>query len=49
VLDELRPVFERTLLKAALRKTGGKRREAATLLGWGRNTITKKMQELGVD
>jgi len=49
VLDELRPMFERTLLKAALRKTGGKRREAATLLGWGRNTITKKMQELGVD
>ncbi len=49
LLDELRPLFERTLLEAALRKTGGKRREAATLLGWGRNTITKKMQELGLD
>jgi len=36
--------FERILLDAALAKTGGKRQEAAKLLGWGRNTLTRKLK-----
>ncbi len=40
------PKFEATLIEAALRKTGGKRQRAAKLLGWGRNTLTRKIQEL---
>ena len=49
LLDEMRPMFEATLIRAALEKTGGKKNEAAALLGWGRNTITKKMRELQLD
>ncbi len=49
LLDELRPMFEATLIRAALEKTGGKKNEAAALLGWGRNTITKKIRELALD
>ena len=41
--------FERTLIKHALRHTGGRRIEAAQLLGIGRNTITRKIQELKID
>jgi two-component system nitrogen regulation response regulator GlnG len=41
--------FERTLIERALRRTGGRRIEAAQLLGIGRNTITRKIQELGLD
>jgi two-component system, NtrC family, nitrogen regulation response regulator GlnG len=33
----------------ALRHTGGRRIEAAHLLGWGRNTLTRKIHELGMD
>ncbi|MDH3713129.1 MAG: hypothetical protein OET44_04675, partial [Gammaproteobacteria bacterium] len=33
---------------AALAKTGGRRQEAAQLLGWGRNTLTRKIKELGI-
>jgi two-component system nitrogen regulation response regulator GlnG len=29
-----------------MRKTGGRKKDAADLLGWGRNTLTRKMQEL---
>jgi len=36
--------FEKILLDAALAKTGGKRQEAAKLLGWGRNTLTRKLK-----
>ncbi|HRJ51254.1 MAG TPA: nitrogen regulation protein NR(I) [Candidatus Thiothrix moscowensis] len=49
LLDELSPVFERILLQAALKKTGGRKIEAAELLGWGRNTLTRKLKELGVE
>jgi two-component system nitrogen regulation response regulator GlnG len=49
LLDELYPVFERILLQAALKKTGGRKIEAAELLGWGRNTLTRKLKELGVE
>jgi two-component system nitrogen regulation response regulator GlnG len=41
--------FERALIEQALRHTGGRRIEAAGLLGIGRNTLTRKVQELGVD
>ncbi len=49
ILDELGKQFERTLISEALRRTGGRRIEAAGLLGMGRNTITRKIQELGID
>ncbi|KAF0813991.1 Nitrogen assimilation regulatory protein [Andreprevotia sp. IGB-42] len=49
VLDEIMPDFERTVIERALAHTGGKRIEAAELLGWGRNTLTRKIQELGMD
>jgi len=49
LLDEAAPEFERTLIKAALNKAQGKRQEAAKLLGWGRNTLTRKIKELGLD
>lgn len=48
LLSDLNPVFEAILLKAALRKTGGRKVEAAELLGWGRNTLTRKLKELNV-
>jgi two-component system nitrogen regulation response regulator GlnG len=40
---------ESILIKAALAHTAGKRYEAALLLGYGRNTLTRKIQELGLD
>jgi two-component system nitrogen regulation response regulator GlnG len=42
------PQFERIMIKAALRHTHGRRRDAAQLLGWGRNTLTRKVRELGL-
>jgi two-component system nitrogen regulation response regulator GlnG len=48
LLDEALPRFERALIRAALKRTQGHRREAAELLGWGRNTLTQKMRELGM-
>ena len=47
ILDEATPVFERTLIDIALKHTAGRRRDAANLLGWGRNTLTRKIKELG--
>ena len=44
LLESALPEFERILLDAALAKTGGKRQEAAKLLGWGRNTLTRKLR-----
>ncbi len=46
ILDRAMPEFESIMIKAAMRKTNGKRQEAAKLLGWGRNTLTRKIQEL---
>jgi len=40
--------FERTLIERALAATAGRRIEAARLLGIGRNTLTRKIQELGI-
>jgi two-component system nitrogen regulation response regulator GlnG len=36
------------MIDAALAHTGGRRRDAAELLGWGRNTLTRKIKELGL-
>ena len=46
ILQEATPQFERVLIEVAMKKTGGKRQRAAKLLGWGRNTLTRKIQEL---
>jgi two-component system nitrogen regulation response regulator GlnG len=49
LLDDALPEFERTLIRAALRQAQGGRQEAARLLGWGRNTLTRKLKELTMD
>jgi two-component system nitrogen regulation response regulator GlnG len=49
LLDDATPEFERTLIREALKATQGGRQEAAKLLGWGRNTLTRKLKELGMD
>ncbi|MFL2707150.1 MAG: nitrogen regulation protein NR(I) [Gammaproteobacteria bacterium] len=49
LLEEAIPKFERTIIKVALNKTMGRKKEAAELLGWGRNTLTRKIKELGLD
>ena len=49
LLDEALPEFERVLIRAALKRTQGHRQEAAKLLGWGRNTLTRKLKELGMN
>jgi two-component system, NtrC family, nitrogen regulation response regulator GlnG len=43
------PALERTLIEVALKQTHGHRQEAAKLLGWGRNTLTRKLKELGMN
>jgi two-component system nitrogen regulation response regulator GlnG len=49
LLTDALPAFERTLILTALRRARGKRLEAAKLLGWGRNTLTRKIKELGLE
>jgi two-component system nitrogen regulation response regulator GlnG len=48
LLDKALPAFEKVMIKAALKHTHGRRREAAEVLGWGRNTLTRKISELGL-
>lgn len=48
ILKEAMPAFERTMLEVALIHTGGRKQEAALLLGWGRNTLTRKLKELDI-
>ena len=48
VLDFVNPKIEKLLIKTALEKTNGKKNDAASLLGWGRNTLAKKIKELGI-
>ena len=48
VLDFVNPKIEKLLIKTALEKTNGKKNDAAKLLGWGRNTLAKKIKELGI-
>jgi len=40
------PAFEKVMIEVALKHTAGRRRDAAELLGWGRNTLTRKIKEL---
>src|SRR5881409_3624272 len=47
--ERLEKEFEKTLILRALQHTGGHRMEAAQWLGWGRNTLTRKIQELKLD
>jgi len=49
IMEALTQEFERTLILRALQQTGGRRIEAAICLGLGRNTLTRKIQELGLD
>lgn len=49
LLSDALPLLERTLLNCALEYTNGHKQEAARLLGWGRNTITRKLKELGIE
>ncbi len=49
ILDDALPKFERTMILVALAKTQGRRHDAARLLGWGRNTLTRKIKELGME
>jgi len=49
ILEQALPSFERIMIEAALEHTGGRKRDASILLGWGRNTLTRKIQELGLD
>ena len=49
IMDELLRQFEKTLLARALAHTGGRRIEASQLLGLGRNTLTRKIQELEIE
>jgi len=46
LLEEAVPDFEKILIETALRHTGGRKGEAAELLGWGRNTLTRKLKVL---
>jgi len=48
LLSTLLPRFEQLIINAALQHTAGKKQEAAKLLGWGRNTLTRKIKELGM-
>ena len=47
ILKSAAKTFEKTLLDCALEATGGRKQDAARLLGWGRNTLTRKLKELG--
>nr|WP_010131979.1 nitrogen regulation protein NR(I) [Microbulbifer agarilyticus] len=49
ILSEAVPAFERALIEIALKHTAGRKRDAAELLGWGRNTLTRKLKELGMN
>jgi two-component system nitrogen regulation response regulator GlnG len=48
VLDTLMPDMERIMIEVALKHTGGRKQDAARLLGWGRNTLTRKIKELEI-
>ncbi|MDJ0792923.1 MAG: nitrogen regulation protein NR(I) [Woeseiaceae bacterium] len=49
LLDTAMPAFEKTLIEIAMARTNGHRQEAAKLLGWGRNTLARKMKALHLD
>jgi two-component system nitrogen regulation response regulator GlnG len=49
LLDLALPALERILIETALEQTAGRRQDAARLLGWGRNTLTRKIKELRLE
>jgi len=49
LLGKAVPTVERILIRCALEQTRDKKQEAAKLLGWGRNTLTRKIKELGLE
>ena len=49
LLDTALPRFEKIMIDAALATTGGRKQDAARLLGWGRNTLTRKLKELDIN
>ena len=49
LLDEAVPMFERVMIEAAMAHTHGLKQDAAIVLGWGRNTLARKMKELGME
>jgi len=49
LLDKALPELEKTLIQVAMSKTNGHKKEAAKLLGWGRNTLARKMKALNLD
>ncbi len=49
ILDTAVPEFEKVMIEVALKHTAGRRRDAAELLGWGRNTLTRKIKELNME
>ncbi len=48
IASQLISEVEKILIEAALKKTNGRKNDAAILLGWGRNTLTRKIKELGL-
>lgn len=49
LFNEAMPLLEKTMLNCALKYTHGHKQEAARLLGWGRNTLTRKLKELDIE
>jgi two-component system nitrogen regulation response regulator GlnG len=49
ILAQAVPEFERTMIETAMAHTGGRKKDAAQLLGWGRNTLTRKLQEYSIE
>ena len=47
-VENVQDLVEKILIEAALQKTSGRKNDAAKLLGWGRNTLTRKIKELGL-
>lgn len=49
IIEEIEPAVERILIELALEQTAGHRQDAARLLGWGRNTLTRKIKDLDIE
>ena len=49
ILNDAMLTFEKVMLERALQHTHGHKQEAAKRLGWGRNTLTRKLKELGIN
>jgi two-component system nitrogen regulation response regulator GlnG len=49
IFPDINASFERVLIEAALKQTGGRKQDAAKRLGWGRNTLTRKLKDLHIE